>query len=179
MSILFIVLYIFLGLIGLILIIALFSKKSYTLDRSIIINRPIDEVFDYLKHIKNQDFFSKWVMMDPNLKKTFSGTDGTVGFIYAWEGNKKAGIGEQEIKGIIEGKRLDIEVRFKKPFEAIAKTPFTTEAISANETKVTWGTSSEMKYPMNIFLLIANIEKMLGDDIETSLGTLKGILENK
>lgn len=179
MSIFITILSVIVVLIVLILVIALFSKKAYALDRSIVINRPIDEVFDYLKHIKNQDYFSKWVMMDPNLKKTFTGTDGTVGFVYAWEGNKKAGIGEQEITGITEGKRLDIEVRFKKPFEGLANTPFVTEAISANETKVIWGMSSEMKYPMNIFLLIGNIEKMLGNDIETSLITLKGILESK
>lgn len=36
-------------------------------------------------------------MTDPNMRKNFKGTDGTVGFCYAWDGNKKAGKGEQEI----------------------------------------------------------------------------------
>jgi uncharacterized protein YndB with AHSA1/START domain len=179
MNIIIIILSVILGFVVLILIIALFSKKAYALERSIVINKPVDEVFDYLKYIKNQDYFSKWVMTDPNMKKTFTGIDGTVGFIYAWEGNKKAGIGEQEIQAIIENKSLDIEVRFKKPFEGLANTPFSTESLSVNETKVTWGMNSEMKYPMNIFLLIGNIEKMLGDDIEISLNNLKEILEIK
>lgn len=55
--------------------------------------------------------------MDPNMKKDFRGTDGTVGFVYAWDGNKKAGKGEQEIKKITEGERVDVEVRFEKPLK--------------------------------------------------------------
>jgi hypothetical protein len=42
------------------------------------------------------------------------------------------GIGEQEIKKITEGKRIDFELRFKVQFEATEKAHFTTEAISVN-----------------------------------------------
>ena len=44
-------------------------------------------------------------MVDPDMKREFKGMDGTVGFIYAWNGNKRAGEGEQEIKTIEEGKK--------------------------------------------------------------------------
>jgi hypothetical protein len=134
-------------------------------------------VFNYIKYLKNQAQFSKWVMMDPNLKQEFRGTDGTVGFVAAWEGNKRAGKGEQEIRKITEGERLDVEVRFIKPFEGIANTPFTTESVAAGQTKVKWGMSSRMKYPMNIMLLFMNFDKTLGNDIQISLGNLKRILE--
>jgi hypothetical protein len=165
------------ALIILLLVIALFSKKGYTIERDIVINRPKQDVFNYIKLLRNQENYSKWVMTDPNMKKEFKGTDGTVGFVYAWDGNKKAGKGEQEIMGIKEGERLDIEVRFIKPFEGIAQTPLTTTAIADNQTKVTWGMTSAMKYPMNIMLLILNMEKMLGKDLEISLSNLKSILE--
>lgn len=84
----------------LLLIAALLIKKEYSIKREISIQRPRAEVFHYVKFLKNQDFYNKWVMMDPHLKKDFQGSDGTVGFVYAWEGNKKAGKGEQEIKRI-------------------------------------------------------------------------------
>ncbi|HPH47584.1 MAG TPA: SRPBCC family protein, partial [Chryseolinea sp.] len=135
------------------------------------------EVFHYLKHIKNQNKFSVWVMKDPNMKREFRGSDGTVGFVYAWEGNKQAGKGEQEIISIEEDKHLGLEVRFEKPFVAVATTPFTVEALSHQQSKVIWGMASKMNYPMNIMLLIMNMEQRLGKDMETSLKTLKGILE--
>ena len=177
MHILFTIIIIVASLVVILLIIAALAKKSYSVEREIIINKPSGVVFDYIRHLKNQDNFNKWVMMDPNMKKSFRGTDGTVGFVYAWNGNKRAGEGEQEITGITEGKMLDVEVRFERPFKAISKTPFVTESISGNQTKVKWGLSSTMNYPMNIMLAFMNMDKLLGKDLETSLGTLKNILE--
>jgi uncharacterized protein YndB with AHSA1/START domain len=177
MKILVILIFVVFTAIVAILIAALFSKKAYSIHKQIIINKPCQEVFDYLKIITNQEKFSKWVMSDPTMKKEFRGTDGTVGFVYAWDSNKKAGAGEQEIKGIENGKQLDIEVRFIRPFVAVAKTPFTTEAIAPNQTKVSWSMISEMKYPMNAILIFSSAEKLLGPDMEQSLNSLKTILE--
>lgn len=165
------------GLIGLLLLVAAFAKKGYTIRREIVVDRPVATVFDYLRHIKNQDLFSVWVMKDPAMAKKFTGTDGTVGFIYGWNGNKDAGEGEQEIMALEDGKRIEIEVRFKRPFEAVAQTPFTTEPAGEGKTRVSWTMISTMKYPMNIMLVFMDMDKLLGKDMETSLGTLKGLLE--
>ncbi len=162
-------------LIAIPLIIALFVKKEYEVEREVTINKPRNEVFDYVKHLKNQDNYSKWVRMDPNMRKDFKGIDGTVGFVYAWDGNKDAGKGEQEIKNITEGERVDVEVRFEKPFEVIAAAPIVTEALSEDQTKVKWGMKGKSKYPMNFMNLF--MDGMLGKDMEASLTTLKGILE--
>jgi hypothetical protein len=165
------------AIIILFLLVALFSKKGYAIEREVIINKPIQDVFNFIKHLRNQERFSKWVMMDPNMKKDFRGSDGNVGFVYAWDGNKKAGKGEQEITRIFEGKRVDIEVRFIRPFEGIAQTPFTTESVASDKTRVKWGMATTLKYPMNVMLLFMNMDNILGKDIQSSLVTLKGILE--
>lgn len=163
-------------LVALPLLIALFIQKEYTIRREIVINKSKDEVFAYIKFLKNQDYYSKWVMTDPTMKKDFRGTDGTVGFVYAWDStNKNAGKGEQEITKVIGGELLDIEVRFKKPFEAIAKTPFTTESLSADQTKVAWGMKGKSSYPMN--LMNPFMDNLLGKDLQISLTNLKNILE--
>jgi hypothetical protein len=52
-----------------------------------------------------------------------------------------------------------------------------TESISDNQMKVKWSFNNGMKYPMNIMLLAMNMEKMLGDDLQTGLKNLKSILE--
>lgn len=158
-------------------IVALFTKKEYAVEREIIINKPKQDVFTYVKYLKNQDNYSKWVMTDPNMKKDFKGTDGTVGFIYAWDGNKKAGKGEQEIKKIIEGEKLEHEIRFEKPFAGIGYTHFTTQSLDGNKTKVIWGMKGKNTYPMNIMNLF--IGGLLGKDLEISLSNLKKILENQ
>lgn len=160
------------------LIIALFTKKDYSLEREIIIAKPRQEVFNYIKLLKNQDHYSKWVMMDPKSRKTYKGTDGTIGFAAAWDSdNKNVGQGEQTITGITDGQRLDLDLHFIKPFDGRAKAYMVTESVSETQTKVKWGISSSMKYPLNFMLLVLNLEKKLGDDISEGLGNLKKELE--
>jgi hypothetical protein len=175
MNIILIIILILLGIIALLLILALFLKKEYLISRDIIINAPRQAVFDYVKQLKNQDNFNKWVMTDPDMKKEFKGTDGTVGFIYAWNGNKNAGEGEQEIKTIDEGKKIETEIRFVRPFASTAYANTLTESLSDHQTKVSWNNAGTMKYPMNIMLLM--VEKLLAKDMDISLSNLKTILE--
>jgi len=165
-------------LIAIPFVIALFTKKDYAVIREVTISKPKSEVFAYIKMLRNQDNFSKWAQMDPAMKKTYRGTDGTVGFVSAWDSDKKdVGAGEQEIKKITEGERVDFELRFLKPFESTEQAYMTTESASENETKVTWGFNGHMAYPMNIMMLFMDFEKMIGDDLQTGLNNLKTVME--
>lgn len=172
-----IVLYIILGILAAIAIVALFMSRDMKATREVIINKPLPEVFDFIKQLKNQDLYSKWNTMDPNMKKSYKGEDGTVGFVSAWEGNKQVGQGEQEILAIVEGKSIDSELRFIKPFKSIAKAKMTTEAISDQATKVSWGFEGKMNYPMNFIKLFIKIEEGVGNDFAFGLSRLKDLLE--
>ncbi|HEY1024399.1 MAG TPA: SRPBCC family protein [Sphingobacteriaceae bacterium] len=173
------ILIVIVGIVAVALIAALFIKKEYAVERDIVINRPEAEVFTYIKQLRNQDHFSVWATRDPNMKKEYRGTDGTVGFISAWEGNDEVGKGEQEIKKITEGERIDYELRFIEPFQATDDAYMTTDSISENQTQVKWGFSGKMDYPMNLMLLFMDMEEMLGGDLKTGLEKLKTQLEKK
>ncbi len=163
-------------LIAIPLVIALFLKKDYALEREITINKPKQEVFDYVKLLKNQNNYSTWNMMDPNMTQSYQGTDGTVGFISAWE-SKKMGNGEQEIKQITDGDRIDTELRFKGMMGSSSPVYMTTEALSDTQTKVKWGMSGRMNYPMNFMQVFVSMDNMIGDEYAKSLANLKGVLE--
>ncbi len=178
MTIIYILLGIIAGIVVLVLLIALFLKTDYNINRTIIINKPVSAVFDYLKYLKNQDNYSKWATMDPNMIKTHEGIDGAVGFRSAWDSkDKNVGKGEQEIIAITENKRVDYKIHFIKPFDGLADSALTTASIGNNMTNVAWGLKSKLKYPMNIMLLFMNMEKMIGTDLEIGLNNLKTILE--
>ncbi|MEO7393814.1 MAG: SRPBCC family protein [Chitinophagaceae bacterium] len=171
-----IILYIILGIVAFFLIAGLLIPKAMTATREIIINKPNDEVFNYIKYLKNQQYYSKWSTLDPNMINEFSGTDAMPGFINAWEGNKKVGKGAQEIIAIAPG-RLDTELRFEKPFKSVAKSFMTTEPDGQESTKVKWGFAGSMNYPMNAMKLFMNMEKSIGEDFSTGLSNLKAVLE--
>lgn len=113
------------------------------------------------------------------MKKSYYGTDGTKGFVVAWESDHESvGSGEQEILTIIEGEKLEFELRFIKPFESTQLAYMTTESISENQTKLNWGFKGTMKYPTNFMLLFMDFETLIGEDFQTGLNNLKTILEN-
>ena len=94
---------------------------SNTMSQELQYHQSKQDVFDFIKLLRNCDQYNKWVMQDPNLRKEFEGTDATVGFVYKWESDVKGvGKGEQHIIGITEGERVDYEIRFIQPFQAIA-----------------------------------------------------------
>lgn len=165
-------------IVAIVLVAAYFMPKNYAIEREITINKPVDTVFNYVKYLKNQNQFSVWANIDPKMKSTYKGTDGTVGSISAWESEvKEVGVGEQEITNITEGKRIDFALRFKKPMEDTAVGFMSTESVSGNQTKVKWGISGVMPYPMNIMLPMMKMDQMIGNDLQKGLENLKDKME--
>ncbi len=162
------------------LIVALFVKKDYNIEREIVINKPKKEVFDYIRFLKNQSYYSKWVMMDPDMEVKYTGIDGAVGFVSSWKSDdNNVGEGEQEIIAIKEGEMIETKLRFKKPFEAEDNVYLSTTALSENQTKVIWGFKGSFSYPMNLVGLLMDMENVLGGDLEISLKNLKTVLEKQ
>jgi hypothetical protein len=172
------VLYIVLGLVLLIVILAFIAPKSYDVNRSITINQPLSKVFDYLKYLKNQDEWSPWSKRDPNMKKEFVGTDGEVGAISKWDGNKEVGMGEQELKRIVENEVIESELRFLKPWKSVSDAYLKVKESNDGQTQVIWGFSGRNKFPMSIMMLFMNMDKAVGKDFEEGLGSLKELMES-
>ncbi len=166
------------ALIALVLILAALQSNWFAISRDITINRPVEEVFDYLRHIRNMEQYNKWVMTDPQQKTTLSGTDGQAGFIYAWDSqNKNAGKGEQEIKQVIPNQKIHLEIRFEKPFKGVSEAILTTEPVAAGQTKVTYTFQGAKNFGMKIAHLLFGLEKILGKDLDTTVKNLKARLE--
>jgi len=173
------ILFIILGIVLIPFVLALIIKKKYTVVRSVEVNKPVGKVFEYLKLLKNQGNFSSWSEKDSEMKTTYTGTDGQVGFVSRWESEvKDVGIGEQEIVKITEGERIDYEMRFYKPFKATDSSYISTKSVSEDKTGVVWGFHGKMNYPMNLMLLFMDMDKTIGTEFESSLEKLKTILEN-
>lgn len=169
--------YIILAIVLLVVILALIAPKSYAVDRKIIIRKPIAEVYAYLKYLKNQDDWSPWQERDPEMKKTFTGTDGEVGFVTAWESDhKQVGSGEQEIVGLKENEEITTHLRFLKPFKSQSDAFIRLNEVDGG-TRVTWGFSGNNKFPTSIFMLFMNMEKAVGPDFEQGLAKMKKVLE--
>jgi len=152
--------------------------KEMMIEKNVSINKNISDVFNFLKQTKNQDQFSVWNMKDPNMKKNYSGVDGTKGFVYSWDSkDKNVGAGSQEITNISEGSRIDYELRFLRPMQNTAVSSFILNKTGENNTSVTWTFRCPTKFPMS--LLTPIFKNMLGKQLNTGLQNLKELLEKR
>lgn len=166
------------GIIAVIVLLALIGPKGYTVVRSIVINKPRQLVYDYVKFLGNQQYYNKWVMLDPNKRTSTTGTDGTVGYNSTWDSDvKQVGKGNQTIEGLVDGERIDIRIVFEKPMPGVADTYIATQSVTEDSTAVKWSMQSKMPFPMNAMLLVINMDKLLGKDLDESLSNLKRELE--
>jgi uncharacterized protein YxeA len=160
------------GLIIILLVVAAFLPKKFFTERSVVIDRPINEVYNYVKFVRNQDNYGKWNLSDPEMNKKESGTDGTVGYTYSWDG-KKVGKGSQTITKLVENEALYTELNFG--FGEPAVSHMLLESVGPGSTKVTWGISGNSPWPMNLMGLFYDIGKDFGEGLDN----LKKVLEGK
>ena len=111
------------------------------------------------------------------MKKEFRGTDGTVGAVSFWEGNKEVGSGEQEITRLVEGSRVESKLRFLKPWKSQSDAYMEVEQVSDGSSRVRWGFSGKNGFPMRLMMLFMNMDKMVGAEFEEGLGDLKALME--
>ena len=171
--------YILAALVVIILLLVAFAPKKYDVNRSITIQRARPEVFQYLKLMRNQDHWSPWMKRDPEMKQTFTGEDGQIGFTSHWySDHKQVGSGEQELAGLEENSRIESSLRFFKPWKSESKGYFALQDADGGATKVTWGFYGTHKAPLNVMMLFMSMDKAVGKDFEEGLAELKKVLEN-
>ena len=169
-------LYILCGIVAVILILMLIAPRESTVSRSVTVNVSPEAAFAHLRSLANHAKWSPWNERDPNMEKGYRGKDGEVGSVYWWTGNKQVGQGEQEITALTPNSKVDIELRFMKPFKAVNQTWFLIEPDGAGS-KVTWGFYATFKPPMNIMMMFMNMDKALGNDFQNGLDKFKTTIE--
>lgn len=167
------------GLIALLLIVALFVPTTYTVSASTLINKPKQEVFDFVRMLKNQEKYSVWIMKDPNIEMNYVGNDGTIGFTASWN-SKDDGVGDDMGEGsqtitAITAEKIATDLHFIRPFEGNQKAGLIVAEVSPTATKVTSEFYGNDPYPMNLLSLIG--KPMLKDAQEQNMANLKKLLE--
>lgn len=152
------------------------APLKYEVSRSIVIEKPLPEVFEFISHLKNQEFWSPWGFEDQEMERTYIGNDGEVGFISSWKGSKKIGEGAQEIVNIVSNRSFETELRFIKPFKTISES-FIKVYENEKSTEVIWGFRGIYKRPLNIVVFFMGLDKKLGRDFEIGLSRLKHYIE--
>jgi len=168
-------LFVLLGIIALILVVAAFLPGSYTVERSVEIAKPPEVVYPLVADYNNWLKWSPWPKMDPDAKQTVTGTAGAAGHSWSWEG-EKSGVGSMTLAQVEENRSVQSKLVFKKPMNSEADDYILLEPTPTG-TKVTWRNTGNLPYPVGRFFGLG-VEGMLGPQFEEGLAGVKSIAES-
>ena len=170
--------YVIIGLITFVAFLHAWSKKEYELSRTVMVNRPKAEVYAFIRQLKKQPLWMPWFLNDPKIVMKFKGEDGKEGAAVYWKGkNRIEAI--QKITKVKEGKILETELLFLKPYKSLSITYMAVKEVEPDRTKMVWGVKGVHKFPASVIMLFYGIEKALGRDFEKGLENLKQLLEKR
>jgi carbon monoxide dehydrogenase subunit G len=159
------------------LIYASTQPDTFRYARSTSVNAPPEAIFPLINDYRNWTQWSPYEHRDPNLKRTFSGALAGQGAVYAWEGNKNVGSGRMEILDSALH-RIVIKLDFFAPFKANNIAEFTLVP-NGPATEVTWAMRGPVPFIGKVINLVMNCDKMIGNDFETGLASMKAAAEGK
>ncbi len=173
MKVLKYLLFIALGLGTLWILLCLFAKDAYRIERSMEIEAPTETVYEQVRLFKNFTNWSPWHFMDPDMKISIEGPDGEVGTVYRWDSNdKRVGKGYQKILTATPG-RLEYEVDFGL---GVSPSFFSLKGDSSLTT-ITWVLDMHLPFLMRAGGMLTDINTYVGKDYENGLANLKKYCE--
>lgn len=174
-------------LVLLLLLVALVALAFFLPDkthgeRSIVIERSPETVFNALNGYRRFNEWSPWAQIDPNAAYVRSGPDTGIGARLEWKGNREVGEGAQQILMSEPFKRIEASLDFGP---MAAKSTFVLSPEGAG-TRVTWMFDSELPLRLDggvVGHLVGRlmgpwIGESVGKDYERGLASLKTLLES-
>lgn len=162
--------------VAVVLVLAANRPGTFRVERTARIQAPPEKVQGYIEDFHLWAQWSPFEKLDPQMQRSFSGTEKGRGAVYAWEGNGKAGAGRMEILEIDPGSRVTIALDFRKPFKASNTAEFTL-APRDGGTEVTWAMFGPVPFVAKIMHLFFDVDRMVGKDFEAGLANLKALAE--
>ncbi len=162
------------GIIAVILIIPIFLKSTFSVERSVVISKPPATVYKIVCDYGTWKNWSVWAMKDVSQKMTITGAPCQLGHTQEWDGQIN-GKGRQTITSLLPDQEIVFSLEFLEPnpMKSTAKMKF--EEVSGG-TKVTWSNTGDLEYPVGRYFG-PFLDGLVGPDFEGGLQNLKALVE--
>lgn len=162
-------------LVALFFIIALFLPDRYHVEESIVVERPVEDVYRVLIDHSQFGKWNPWAKIEPTAKTWLEGELGQVGSSYHWDG-KELGKGSMTIVALEPYSKITEKLRFIEPMQSEADDWYVLEP-TENGTKLTWGNTGDLPYPISRYFGLM-LPTMLGEQFKSGLASAKELIES-
>lgn len=140
------------------------------INKSIVIDAPVDKIYQSLINFNEWTSWSPWLIMDPDAKVTVAEDQQS----YEWEGGR-VGSGNMSILSHEENKWIDYTLNFLKPWKSTADVRFEFHS-EGDSVRVHWLMNSSL--PFFLFWMKKMMTAFVGMDYERGLRMLKERIED-
>ncbi|MFC4992685.1 SRPBCC family protein [Rubritalea tangerina] len=140
---------------------------SFSVSESITIKEKREDVYAFLRDLKNWPEWSPWIICDPECRVDFGNHR------YTWEG-AFVGVGEMEIAKETPHESIAFALVFQKPWRSRAQVEMRLSELDGG-TEVRWTMAS--KLPFFLFWLKPTMVQLVRMDYQRGLKMLKELLE--
>jgi len=167
----------FIIIIGFMAIVAM-QPSDFRVTRSINIHAPPEVVFAQVNDLHKWEGWSPWLKVDPAMKQNYEGAPAGVGAIYNWDGNMEVGAGRITVIESRPNEFIRLKLEFFKPMKGVNTAEFTFKP-EGDQTVVTWTMFGECNFIAKVFQIFVSMDKMVGEQFEKGLASMKTIVEEK
>jgi len=166
------------GALGIFVIVAMMQPAEYRVVRTVTVQAPADVVFAQVNDLQRWQAWSPWAKLDPNAKTEFEGPAAGKGAVMRWDGNMEVGKGSMTIAESRPSEQIDFALKFDKPLPGESTASFSFKASGA-DTVVEWSMQGKNNLIGKAMSLIFNCEKMIGEQFDKGLLSLKTVAESE
>lgn len=171
--------YILIAIITFFAFLHAWARKEFDISRTVVINRPKEEVFNFVRQLKKEHLWMPWFTENFNGILKYKGDDGKLDALLYWKGHRRFYEGTQKIVKLNQGKIIETRFLIVKPFRLVLLEYKGLKEIDENKTKIVWGIRGGLKFPFSVISLIHPVDKAYGKDLEEGLRNIKKKLETK
>lgn len=158
--------------ITVVVLVALTKPDEFQVQRTATLDAPVESVFGLVNDFTRWPDWSPWEDLDPDMRREFSGAGEGVGAVYAWDGNRDAGVGRMEIVESRRPTHVRIQLDFERPMSSNNITTFDF-APEGERTRVVWSMQGPNPFPFKVMQVFMDMDTLVGRDFERGLAQLE------
>jgi hypothetical protein len=155
--------------------IGLLLPRAYKVERSALIQAPVEVVFDQVNDLKKNENWSPWKAADPTVKISYGEITAGVGASNSWT-SEKSGEGTMTILESNANQDIQIRLEFKGMGAAQGYTTFSPEG---DGVRVTQGFRGDQGWNLAGRYMNLMMDKMVGPYFDKGLAKLKEVSESE
>jgi Polyketide cyclase / dehydrase and lipid transport len=151
-------------------------RTEYLVQRETVVDAPRRAVYEQLVDFHRWTAWSPWEDVDPDMDRSYAGSEHGPGATYAWSGNRKAGAGRMVITEVVPDERVDIDLHFLKPFKADNRIVLQLDP-QGEATRITWSMVGRRTFMTRVMGIFTSMDTFVGKDFDKGLAQLTALVE--